>query len=81
MNIKYIRYNLEEAQEEISNIMAQLKRGDLYSHAEFYSSMQHLIHHVNIAWNARETRSEETENASEQDLERWGKFPTDIRLI
>lgn len=81
MNLKYIRYNLEEAQEEIENIMTQLKRGEPYDQSQFYSSMQHLIHHINIAWNSRHASPVETENATDDDLKRWGKFPTDITLI
>lgn len=81
MNLKYIRYNLEEAQEEIENIMSQLKKGDQYSHAEFYSSIQHLIHHINIAWNARNTSWVDAENATEEDMNRWSQYPTDIKLI
>ena len=81
MNTKYVRYNLQEAQEEIENILRQLQRGNEYPHAEFYSSMQHLIHHINIAWNTRHISELRTENASEADLVEWGKFPEDIRLI
>lgn len=81
MNLKYIHYNLEEAQEEIENILQQLKRGENYNHAEFYSSMQHLIHHINIAWNSRGTTAEQTSDASEEDLLKWSRYPTDIKLI
>ena len=81
MNVKYIRYNMEEALDEIENIMNQLKRGDGYSHAEFSSSIQHLYHHINIAWNSRETTWEETEQASEEQLRKWGEYPDDIKLI
>lgn len=81
MNKKYIQYNLQEAQEEIENILRNLTQAPDYPHQEFYRSMQHLIHHINIAWNSRSTSVEETENASESDLKRWGQFPSDIRLI
>lgn len=81
MNLKYIRYNLEEAQEEIENILHNLKAGENYTHAEFYSSMQHLIHHMNIAWNSRSVPQQQTDSASEDDLKKWGQFPTDITLI
>ena len=81
MNLQYIRYNLEEAKEEIENIMGQLERRDDYSHAEFYSSMQHLIHHINIAWNARAVSADRTANATEDDLKNWGQFPQDLTLV
>lgn len=82
MNLKYIGYNLQEAQEEIENILRNLQqKGEAYEHSSFYLSMQHLIHHFNIAWNARETRWEEAENASDENLKKWGEYPTDITLI
>jgi hypothetical protein len=81
MNKKYIQYNLEEAQEEIEVMLRSLKQKPDYTHEEFFRSMQHLIHHINIAWNARSTSTNEIENATPADLERWGQFPADIKLI
>lgn len=81
MNKKYIQYNLEEIQEELENIIRKLKSSKDYAPEEFYQSMQHLFHHANTAWNTRNLAPQETENASEADQERWGKYPTDMILI
>lgn len=53
MNKQYIIYNLQDAQEEIEIILSKI-RDENYTHEQLYRSFQHLIHHVNIAWNARE---------------------------
>lgn len=81
MNNKYIQYNLEEAEEEIQIMLKQLRAKKEYSSEEFYSSMQHLYHHLNIAWNSRLTSWDEVEKSTSTDIENWGKFPTDITLL
>jgi hypothetical protein len=43
--------------------------------------MQHLIHHVNIAWNARTVSDEMIENVSDEKMDEWSKFPQDIKLV
>lgn len=78
MNTKYIAYNLQEAQEEIELMLARIKTGKEYAHEDFYQSMQHLIHHVNIAWNARNVSEDEAEDL---ELSEWSHFPDDIKLI
>lgn len=78
MNVKYIAYNLQEAQEEIEIMLKKIQSGKEYAHEDFYKSMQHLIHHVNIAWNARNATEEEVE---ESDLDKWSHFPKDFKLI
>ena len=78
MNLEYIQYNMQEIQEEIELILKGIKRGENYAHDEYYKSMQHLIHHVNIAWNTRNATTEEIES---HDLSYWSQFPTDINLI
>ncbi len=78
MNTSFIRYNLQEIQEELEVISSGLSRGEAYRHEDFYRSMQHVIHHVNIAWNARNASPAEVEEGS---LQKWSGFPKDIQLI
>lgn len=77
MNKLFIGYNLQEAQEEIEIILKAMKTNPNYSHEEFYRSMQHLIHHVNIAYNGRNA----PEQPTEAQVEAYSQFPTDIKLI
>lgn len=79
MNNKFIRYNFEEIQEEIEILMKKLQ-GDI-SHAEFYSGVQHIYHHLNIAWNARATEPGIIPDLDDPRMEEWSQFPQDIKLI
>jgi hypothetical protein len=81
LNTTYIRYNLEEARDEISELLGRLKNGTHVTYEEFYDSMQSLIHHVNVAWNARVAPTEETLDPPSDKFEKWGRFPTDITLV
>jgi len=40
--------------------------------------MQHLYHHVNTAWNARDATETQVEKATDDDFNRWSQFPTDL---
>jgi hypothetical protein len=84
LNTTYIRYNLEEARDEISELLGRLRNGTngtRLTYEEFYDSMQSLIHHVNVAWNARVEPPEETLDPPSEKFEKWGRFPTDITLM
>lgn len=80
MNKPYIIYNLQDAQEEIEIILQKI-RDPNYSHEQLYRSFQHLIHHVNIAWNAREESEEKTLEPSDKDIVAWSQYPKDLTLI
>lgn len=81
MNKKFVRYNLEEVQEEVGLILRGLKADPDYTEERFYRAMQHIVHHVNIAWNARDIAEGAHEDATEEQLEQWGRYPTDFKLI
>jgi len=80
LNRKYIYYNLQEAQEEIDILLKNILKEN-YDHEQFYKSFQHLVHHVNIAWNARGISSEATSDPSDEEMLEWSKFPTDLKII
>lgn len=81
LNKQVIRYNLEEAEEEIAVMLERLRRPDEYGEASFHASMQHLYHHLNTAWNARREPPEAVAQASPVQLEAWNRFPTDVKLF
>lgn len=80
MNKPYVIYNLQEAQEEIEIILSKI-RDPNYSHEALYRSFQHLVHHVNIAWNSREKNESETLEPSDSDISEWSQYPKDLKLI
>jgi hypothetical protein len=42
--------------------------------------MEHLYHHLNTAWNARDESPEGVAATSEEDFQRWRQFPEDLYL-
>jgi hypothetical protein len=43
--------------------------------------MSHLYHHVNTAWNARNSTNEESMECSDEDFNRWGRYPSDLEVM
>ncbi len=80
MNKPYIIYNLQDAHEEIEIILSKIKDPN-DSHEQLYRSFQHLIHHVNIAWNARSEGETDTLEPTDENLAKWTQYPKDITLI
>jgi len=79
MNAKFIKYNLQEIQEELEELIKKLDRG--LPNAELYTAIQHIYHHLNIAWNARDTVTGDTYEQDDPKMQIWKEFPTDIKLI
>jgi hypothetical protein len=42
--------------------------------------MEHLYHHVNTAWNARDSSAERADACSQEDFDCWRQFPQDIEF-
>jgi hypothetical protein len=42
--------------------------------------LQHLYHHINTAWNARDSTNAVGE-ASEVEFREWSAFPTDLPMF
>ena len=81
LNQPYVRYNLEEAQEEIGLILRDLKRDPGYSEAQLERALRHVVHHVNIAWNARRARAEAIHEATDEELTTWSQYPSDLQPL
>jgi hypothetical protein len=53
VNTNFVLFNLREALEEIDQTVKDLEADPEYSKPKFSVVMMHLYHHVNTAWNAR----------------------------
>ncbi len=80
MNDDYILYNLKEAQEQLAEIINDIENGEALNSGSYYVQMQHLYHHLNTAWNARDASENETEVCSQKNFEKWRLFPDDIEM-
>ena len=81
MNKEVILFNLTEAQEELDRTVKELNEDSEYGEPEFSVAMMHFYHHINTAWNARDSTPEEWKRCSDEDFNRWGRYPTDLELM
>jgi hypothetical protein len=81
LNRQYVQYNLEEAHEEIALVMRDLKRDPAYSEAQLERALRHVVHHINIAWNARRARADAIHEATDEELASWSRYPTDLEPL
>ncbi|MFV3409511.1 hypothetical protein [Bdellovibrio bacteriovorus] len=80
MNRKFITYNFQEIEEEVAFIMSRIKNG--MSHEDYYKSVQHIYHHLNIAWNARAEDADGTiPDLDDPRMDEWKEYPKDMKLI
>ena len=80
MNKDYIKYNLNEALDQISNILKDLETQDDYGIGEFSVDIQHTFHHINTAWNARNSSESDSAKCSERLFYKWRDLPKDIYM-
>ena len=80
MNKKYIMYNLKEALTELNNMIYDIEKNDGYEIGNLAVAMEHLYHHVNTAWNARNSTDDESTICSQSDFDKWRQFPSDIEM-
>ena len=58
MNKPYVLWNLKEAREAVDQLIADMQADVDYDFGEFRVDMEHLYHHINTAWNARDASPE-----------------------
>ena len=71
MNKPYVVWNLKEAREALAELIADMEADTDYDFGEFRVDMEHVYHHVNTVWNARDATKESSEACSKEDFERW----------
>jgi hypothetical protein len=81
MNRNYILYNLKEAQEELRRAIAEIESAHEYEYGDFLVPMSHLYHHINTAWNARDSSQAESDQCSEENFNKWRTMPTSLELL
>ena len=79
MKKKYVLYNLKEAREELDRTISDIQEDPDYG--DFVVAIQHLYHHINTAWNARDASEDETEQCSQENFKKWSQFPTDLDMF
>jgi len=80
MNRDWVLFNLREAIEELTRTISEIEATPDYGYGEFSVAMQHLYHHLNTAWNARDATPDQVATCTETDFQMWRQFPVDIYL-
>ena len=78
-NKYWILFELQDAQEALTQITNDLKNDDDYGETEHQINMAHLFSHVNSAWNMRVATTDEVESGEKFD--EWARFPDDIKPL
>ena len=81
MNKNLVVFHLSEAHEELQRTLEEISEDSEYGQGDFLVAMQHLYHHLNTAWNARDVSDAVAEPGSNELFNRWGKFPQDVPLM
>jgi hypothetical protein len=76
MNREHTQFHLNEAMHELESVTAKITSNLDYSEAELYSALEHIYHHLNTAWNARDESNAAVVECSESDFNRRRKFPS-----
>jgi len=81
MNRDWVLFHLKEGQEELARTIRDLEGDPTYEYGDFWPAMQHLYHHLNTAWNARDATPAQVDAHTDEDFKRWTKFPSDLAMM
>lgn len=75
MNTMIVRSNIVEAKDELERIIAELDSGEIADEGLLQSYLEHAYHHLNFAWNTRQSAEAKVIACAYKDFKRWSKFP------
>jgi hypothetical protein len=80
MNRDLVLGNLAEAHEALGRILREAQLDPEWGIAELLAEMPHVYHHLNTAWNARDSHNAAGQ-ASAREFREWSQFPTDLPMF
>ena len=80
MNKDVILFHLTEGLEQLQETMEAIRNDPEYEIEEYRLDMGHLYHHLNTAWNGRDSTDEEHRECADVDFHRLRKFPKEDEL-
>jgi hypothetical protein len=75
MNKDFILFHLTEAANAIRNTIDKIKSDPEYEYGSYRVDIEHIYHHVNSAWNAKDATDAAVKKCSQEDFDRWRQFP------
>lgn len=80
MNWEIIASNLGEAMRSIENILENLGHPDLTG-MRYKIEVEHILHHILIAWNARHASDEQYAEMSDENFVSWSTMHNDLHPL
>jgi hypothetical protein len=81
MNRDAILFHLKAAKKELDRTITEIEKDKSYDIGDFHPAMGHIYHHLNTAWNGKDTPSKEYPDASRHQFHDWRKFPPNDDLL
>lgn len=81
MNKEHILFHLKESEEAVRNLIADLERDPAYDIGNYRVDLSHIYHHINTAWNGRDTSAQEVDECSDDNFNKWRQFPEDLDML
>jgi len=80
VNRAFVLHELAEAHEALSRMLHDARHDPEWGIGDLAAEMPHLYHHLNTAWNARDTRNAVGE-CTPDEFRRWSAFPSDLPMF
>ena len=80
INWSVVVHNVREAREELQRLERTLGAQRTRNEAELQVGLEHALHHLYFAWNARYATSPAYANLTGRDFNRWSKVPADLEV-
>ena len=64
---------------ELKDLIAEIDTKE-YGERDLAIDIEHLYHHLNTAWNSRNSTDRQAKECTEHDFNQWRRFPDDIDM-
>ena len=81
MNKEWIAFHLQEAAEQLQEILNDLSSDSDYSYGNYVVDISHAYHHINTAWNSRDASADDVANHTDADYDKWQRMPSADELM
>jgi hypothetical protein len=81
MNRNVVLFHLREAAYQLKNTIQELESKPDYGREEFQVEVGHVYHHLNTAWDGRDQTDAQFEKCTDEDFERFRRFPLESELF
>ena len=82
MNRDAILFHLREAKKELDRTIVEIERSkSSYEIGDFRPAMGRIYHHLNTAWNGKDTPAKDYPDLSRLRFHDWRKFPPNDDLL